>query len=33
LPTRTITWNVGEIAIVVMYALVAVQALVLAYGF
>ena len=33
MPTRTITWNVSEIAIVVMYALVAVQALVLAYGF
>ncbi len=32
MPTRPIAWNVGEIAIVVMYALVAVQALFLAYG-
>ncbi len=33
MPTRPIAWNVGEVAIIVMYALVAVQALVLAYGF
>src|SRR5919202_3428821 len=33
MPTRTIAWNVGEIAILVMYALVAVQAVFLAYGF
>lgn len=33
MPTRPIAWNVGEIAIVLMYALVAVQALALAYGF
>jgi Fe-S oxidoreductase/nitrate reductase gamma subunit len=32
-PTRPIAWNVGEVAIVLMYALVAVQALVLAYVF
>jgi Fe-S oxidoreductase/nitrate reductase gamma subunit len=31
-PTREIGWNVGEIAFAVMYVLVAVQALVLAYG-
>ncbi|MDQ3810210.1 MAG: 4Fe-4S dicluster domain-containing protein, partial [Chloroflexota bacterium] len=33
MPTRPIAWNVGEIAVVAMYALVAVQALFLAYGF
>src|SRR5579859_6604027 len=32
MPTRQIGWNVGEVAFVVMYVLVAVQALVLAYG-
>jgi Fe-S oxidoreductase/nitrate reductase gamma subunit len=32
-PTRQIGWNVGEIAFAVMYVLVAVQALVLAYAF
>jgi Fe-S oxidoreductase/nitrate reductase gamma subunit len=32
-PTRTIAWNVGEVAIILMYALVAVQALVLAFAF
>jgi Fe-S oxidoreductase/nitrate reductase gamma subunit len=31
-PTRQIGWNVGEIAFAVMYVLVAVQALLLAYG-
>ncbi len=31
-PTREIAWNVGEVAIVAMYALVVVQALFLAYG-
>src|SRR5437870_11572350 len=33
MPTRVIGWNVGEIAFAAMYALVAVQALVLAYAF
>jgi Fe-S oxidoreductase/nitrate reductase gamma subunit len=32
-PTRQIGWNVGEVAFAVMYVLVAVQALVLAYAF
>jgi Fe-S oxidoreductase/nitrate reductase gamma subunit len=32
MPTREIAWNVGEIAVAVMYALVGVQALFLAYG-
>lgn len=32
MPTRQIAWNVGELALAVMYALVAVQALLLAYG-
>ena len=33
MPTRQIGWNVGEVAFAVMYALVAVQALALAYVF
>jgi len=33
LPTRQIGWNVGEVAFALMYVLVAVQALVLAYAF
>src|SRR6266498_1478445 len=32
MPTRQIAWNVSELALAVMYALVAVQALVLFYG-
>jgi hypothetical protein len=32
MPTRQIGWNVSEVAFAVMYALVAVQALLLAYG-
>jgi Fe-S oxidoreductase/nitrate reductase gamma subunit len=32
MPTREIAWNVGEAALAVMYALVAVQVLFLAYG-
>jgi hypothetical protein len=32
-PTRQIGWNVGEVAFAVMYVLVGVQALVLAYAF
>ena len=32
MPTREIAWNVGEVALAVMYLLVAVQALLLAYG-
>lgn len=32
MPTREIAWNVGEVALAVMYALVAVQVLFLAYG-
>src|SRR5579859_5037309 len=33
MPTRPIGWNVSEIAFALMYALVAVQALALGYGF
>ena len=33
MPTREIAWNVSEVALVVMYALMAVQGLALAYGF
>ena len=33
MPTRPIGWNVSEVAFAVMYALVAVQALALGYGF
>src|SRR5437870_3810532 len=33
MPTRQIGWNVSEVAFAAMYLLVAVQALVLAYGF
>src|SRR4030088_2870459 len=32
MPTRQIGWNVSEVAFAVMYALVAVQVLLLAYG-
>ncbi|HEV7664078.1 MAG TPA: electron transporter, partial [Chloroflexota bacterium] len=33
MPTRTIAWNVSEVALAVMYLLMAVQGLVLAYAF
>ena len=32
MPTRQIAWNVGEVAVAAMYALLAVQGLLLAYG-
>jgi Fe-S oxidoreductase/nitrate reductase gamma subunit len=32
MPTREIAWNAGEVAIVVMYALMAIQGLLIAYG-